>query len=216
MTITESERDEQLRLSPDSPKKRKVKVPQLILAIIVMAGAALIAVLWYSSSVTRSPVLVAASDIAPGEIIEASDLAISYIGTDDVLAVIPQSEADQVIGSRASMELVTGQLLPPSVMDGRTAVVPGESVVGVVVAAGGYPNTDLRAGQFVRVVSVVEVDNVLSPEVAAESVEVIGVERIEDGSNQWLVTLRTENPNEANLIAAAEEVKLILVGAPPS
>ncbi|HMV75284.1 MAG TPA: hypothetical protein PKB00_11985, partial [Microthrixaceae bacterium] len=61
-------------------------MPELVVGVLVMAVFALGAVLWHLSAVEKVPALVLVSSVERGEVIDANDVKVAYVASDDALA----------------------------------------------------------------------------------------------------------------------------------
>lgn len=112
-------------------------------AIACAAGVA-----WMVSSAGgREPVLSVVRPVAAGEVIEARDLGVVRIGVGDAVQVLPAGQQEAVVGRRAVVPLVAGQLLAPAEVGEAAAFPPeGRALVVVGVEPGMLP-AGLAAGQ---------------------------------------------------------------------
>ena len=107
--------------------------------IAMLTVGAILAVLVYGNLGDRSPVLAAARDIRPGQVIEDSDLRVVRIASDPGVATVAASRRADVVGRRAAVGVVAGALLAPAgVTDGST-LPKGHTVVGAIVKPGQDP-----------------------------------------------------------------------------
>ncbi|WP_158574061.1 SAF domain-containing protein [Streptomyces triticagri] len=90
--------------------------------------------------------------VAAGDVIEAKDVGVVQLGVDDATQVVPAGERSSVVGRRAVVPLVAGQMVARGHV-GDTAQFPpeGRALVVVGVAAESMP-AGLAAGQRVAVV----------------------------------------------------------------
>ncbi|MFC7305129.1 SAF domain-containing protein [Streptomyces monticola] len=90
--------------------------------------------------------------VAAGEVIEDLDVSAVRLGVDDAAQVVPEGRRDAVVGRRAVVPLLAGQLLAPGqVGEGAQFPPEGRSLVVVGVEEGMVP-AGLAAGQRVAVV----------------------------------------------------------------
>lgn len=100
----------------------------------------------------RKPVLTVVRAVAAGEVIEARDVRVVRMGVDDATQVVPAGRRDAVVGRRAVVPLMGGQLLAPRQV-GDTADFPPEGrALAVVGVESGMLPAGLAAGQRVAVV----------------------------------------------------------------
>lgn len=100
----------------------------------------------------RQPVLSVVRPVAAGEVIEARDVGVVRLGVDDATQVVRAGQPDAVIGRRAVVPLVPGQLLAPGQLGDAAGFPPdGQALVVVGVEPGMLP-AGLAQGQRIAVV----------------------------------------------------------------
>jgi len=200
------------------PPQGRTRLPELAIGIVLMVACALAAVLWHTSSTSRQAVLTLAGDIERGETIDAADLRVVYLNSDDSVASLPESASAAIVGRIAVTDLDAGTLLTPSQFTERTALSAGDGVVGLALDPGQFPALGLLPGDRVNVVTAsqpTEGDEAAeSSPVLASGAEVFAVEELGNQGRQF-VSLRMPEA-DANRVAAAAErgpVRLVLVGS---
>ncbi len=128
----------QLRVEP--PPGRRTRVPELVVGVALMVGFALAAVLWHMSSTDKMPALALAGPVARGHVMEASDLRVVYLATDNRIAHLARTDAAMVIGRVALTDLSAGTLLTPNppIVLGRPTRRPGSGSRWTTRANGGW------------------------------------------------------------------------------
>jgi hypothetical protein len=180
--------------------------------VLVTVVFALGAVLWHLSAVEKVPALAAASQIQRGDVIDASDVRVVYVSSDDNLARLDSAQMGRVTGRIALVDLAEGTLLTPSVVADAATVNAGDGVVGLSLDPGAYPARGLAPGDQVNVVrsaDVAELD--AKPTVIAHNAEVFKVEEM--SSDRLLVSILADE-SDADAVAAAEGaggLRLVLV-----
>ncbi|WP_405598301.1 MULTISPECIES: SAF domain-containing protein [unclassified Streptomyces] len=100
----------------------------------------------------RQPVLSVVRPVAAGEVIEARDVGVVRLGVDDATQLVLAGHRDAVIGRRAVVPLVSGQLLAPGQLGDAAGFPPdGQALVVVGVEPGMLP-AGLAQGQRIAVV----------------------------------------------------------------
>lgn len=145
-----------------APPGRRVRVPELVVGVLVIAVFALGAVLWHLSAVDKSPALAVVGTIERGDVIAADDLRVVYVASDDAVARLDEAQMSQVVGRVAAVDLAPGTLISRSLVAERPTVAANEGVVGMALEPGAYPAMGLSPGDRVTVVRTVD------PAVAAE------------------------------------------------
>lgn len=197
-----------LSLEPPGARRR-VRVPELLVGAALTVGFALAAVLWQANSTQREAVLALAADVDRGDTINAEDLHVVYIGTDDLVVRLAPAESVRVIGQVAISDMAAGTLITRANVSEVAALAPGEGVVGLALEPGQFPAGHLAPGDVVNVVAPGDTDG----DLLAEAAVVYSVEEL-GGQGRKFVSLRASEA-DANRVAAAAEsgpVRLVLVG----
>lgn len=198
------------------PQSRRGRLPELAIGLALMVGFALAAVLWHSSSSQKDPVLALAVDVARGDTIDAADLRVVYVASDDPIAAVPQSASGEIVGRIAVTDLDAGTLVSRRLVADRVALQQGDGVVGLALDPGQYPANGLLPGDKVNVVSALGATESAddSDVVIATGAEVFAVDSL-GGQGRQFVSLRMPE-DVANRVAASAErgpVRLVLVGS---
>ena len=214
-----------------------VRVPELMVGILLVAGCALAAVVWQRSASTTQQALVFARDVRRGEVLVAQDFRAADMRATGA-RLLPYTDSTRLVGRVVAADVsaftpVTDDLAVEAIPLGRD-----ESLVGRRLELGEFP-LGLRSGDRVTVVvveddplgaSIATAAGALVPEgepagtgepeagaVAADSgVELTAIietiSSIDGGPGDVVVTLRVASP-VAEQIAAAGEVRLAQVAA---
>lgn len=198
------------RLEP--PAGRRVRLPELALGIVVIAGCALASVLWQASSVERDPVLAVRDGVRRGEVLTADDLEVVYVASDDPIGHLPETELTAVVGGVAAVDLAPGTLLTTDLVIAGAAVTAGEGVVGLALEPGQVPTATLRPGDVVNVVAGPDASDG-GEAILAERAEVYAIEEL-PAEGRVFVSLGMDEAVANDVAAAAERgrVRLVLVG----
>lgn len=194
------------------PPRRRVRVPEVVVGVLVTVVFALGAVLWHLSTVEKVPALAASSQIARGDVIDASDIRVVYVSSDDALARLDSSQISRLAGRVALVDLAEGTLLTPSMVADAAAVTAGDGVVGLSLDPGAYPARGLAPGDRVNVVLTADVADLgAKPTVIARNATVFAVDEL--SSDRLLVSILT-GEGDADAVAAdagAGGLRLVLV-----
>jgi len=197
-----------------APPRRRVRVPELALGVLVTVGFALGAVLWHLNSVERVPVLATATSIGRGEVIEATDVRVVYLAADDPVSVLGSGESATVVGHVARVDLAPGSLLTHDLVEPALTVDSGAGVVGLALEPGQFPTRGLAPGDRVDVVAPVDPsaeDAEGAETVLASGATVFEVEEL--ASDRLLVSLLASDRDARAVAAAASSpLRLVLVG----
>lgn len=194
------------------PPGRRVRVPEVVIGLLVTAFFALGAVVWHLSAVEKVPALATSTNVARGEVIEAGDVHVVYVSSDDQIARLDGSQIDRVVGSVAVVDLAEGTLLTSSAVAEAEAVKPGDGVVGLSLDPGAYPARGLAPGDRVDVVRTADVADLdAEPTVVAHNAAVFAVEEL--SSDRLLVSVLATEGDAAAVAASADAggLRLVLV-----
>lgn len=144
----------ELRLEPPD-RARKAQVPQMVVAVLLMALFALLALVFYTRAVASQPVVALAVDVARGQELGPELLQSVEVSTDEALALVAPADIAALYGQRAIVDLEAGTLVTPALFVDNTALEPGESVVGLALSPGEYPSPFMSPGDHVAVVRTV-------------------------------------------------------------
>lgn len=184
-----------------------------ILFVVVMA----LVVGWlYQSKGDTIEVVVVQTPVAAGQVVESSDLGSAQVsGVGDA---IPVSELGAVVGKRAVVGLVEGQVMTANAVTDETVPAEDERLVAVKLPAGRVP-AGLASGSHVTIIAVpaegttgakAELD---APAVLAESVVVHAVKTGVDGS--LVVSVRVD-PADADQVAAYSSAGRVTIVQTPA
>lgn len=197
------------------PPRRRAQVPQLLVAVFVVAVSALAAVVLFSRAAAREPVLSLAGPVERAQVLTSADLMVVYLATDDPIASLPGEAASGLVGLTAVTDLEAGTILTSAHFVPRSLLDAGEGVVGLALAPGEYPTPRLASGDSVDVV----LTDASTPEAGAgasgllvSSAEVFDVAEL-GSQGQLFISLRmpTEAAAEVARAAASGRVRLVLV-----
>ena len=198
-----------------APPKRRVRLPELAVGLLVTVMFALGAVLWHLNATSKVPAVAVASEVERGEVIEAADLRVVYVSSDDPLARMTAAESSNVVGQVALVDLAPGPLLTPTVVADAAALVAGDGVVGLALDPGQYPALGLAPGDRVNVVESGEAaatgDGESGTQVLARGATVFEIEDL--ASDRKLVSILTAEADAEAVAAAAGAggLRLVLV-----
>jgi hypothetical protein len=136
---------------PRSPKLRRRPLLIALAVVLTVAGAIGGSVLWRTAT-SATEVVMVRQDVARGELITAADVGTVRMATDPSLKTVAATELGSLVGKRAAADLTAGTLLSPAEVSDAVVPGPGESLMGVPIAAGMMPAEPLKAGDTVRLV----------------------------------------------------------------
>ena len=196
---------------------RRIQVPQLVVAVLLVALSALVAVVLFTRAAARDPVLALAADVERGQVVTAGDFQVVYVGTDDPIRTVASDELSTLVGLTAVSDLEAGTIVTPAHFVARSVLEPGEGVVGVALSPGEYPTLRLAAGDLVDVIrtessAASEAEATNGGVVLAERAEVFDIAEL-GTQGQRFVSLRMPEDAAADVARAAAQgrVRLVLV-----
>ena len=200
---------------PLEPTRRRVRLPEVAIGVIVVTAFALAAVLWQLNATQKKPVLAAAHDVARGEVLDASDLKVVYVASGDSIAHVGRAQSTSVVGRVVLSDLESGELLTPGAYSDRAGPQSGEGVVGLALEPGQVPLAQLRPGDLVNVVAGVPENSTTDVEqsLLVSRAEVYSVEELRTTGRTFVSLKMAED--DANAVAAAAErgpIRLVMVG----
>jgi nucleoid-associated protein YgaU len=190
-----------------SPARRRVRIPQLALGLLLAGGAALAFVLFQTASTQRIPVLALAVDVERGQTIVLEDLRVVQVGIDQPAAVTPADQAGLVVGRTVVADLPAGTLLSGGLVTSTSPLLDGGGVVGLALNPGQYPTPRLMVGDLVMVVEVSD-----GPRLLTGTAEVVDIETVAT-QGQRFISLLTDETTAAEIAAAdaTGEVRLVAI-----
>lgn len=189
----------------------RVRVPELMVGLLLVAGGALTAVVWHTRSTATRDVVVAARPIARGAVVAAADLRTVGVAGDS-LPLLDGEQASALVGRVAVVDLAVGVPLTEAMVVEARPLADGEALTAVAIEPGWAPS-DLAAGDAVRVVTVVPDADALG-DIAALFPGEISVWDVAptDGTSQTVITLR--GPLDlATELAQASSVRIARVAS---
>lgn len=148
---------------------RTRRVPWVALGVVLVIAGALLFGLLVQSAGERVAVVVAARDIDPGQVIEASDLRIVEVAIDGQASTVPASQRASLIGKTAAARVPADALVSPAHFAEGSVLADGEVVVGALLGPGGLPVPNLRAGDEVLLLAARD------PEQSEDGAEPLGI-----------------------------------------
>lgn len=197
------------------PPRRRVQVPQLLIAVFVVAVSALVAVVLFSGAAAREPVLALAEPVERGQVISSGDLMVVFVATDDPITTLSSEAASGIVGLTAVADLEAGTILTGAHFVSRSVLDAGEGVVGLALSPGEYPTLLLAPGDRVDVVVTdggSSVSDSTSTRVVVRSAEVFDVAELGTQGDRF-ISLRVPATAAAEVAGAAGagQVRLVLV-----
>lgn len=200
-----------LPLSP--PKTRRSRVPQVLLAALLMVGGGLGGLILFRQYDQRTPAVIITAPVTHGQILTRDQLAITEVALDQNVATI--AVLSDAVGRIAAHDLTPGELVAPNDLIGEDRLVTAnESVIGLLLEPGQYPTRKLAAGDLVDVFAP---GTESSGEALAAGLAVYDVVESSNDGRTLLVSLVVDDGAAAAIFDAAEAggVRLSLRGLTP-
>lgn len=207
------------RRTPPSGRRR---VGLALFAAFSLLGFSLGFMLLARPEGSTRPALSLARAIDAGDALSRNDVAEVEVGGGSALRVIAPGEASSLLGRVALVAMDEGTLLDPAFFAEKSALRPGEALVGVTVDPGEGPRRALRPGDPLLLVAVTP------PELAApdaptgghaawwgEVFDATAIESVEGVAGATAVSVKVAEafaPAVADA-AAAGRLRLVLVAA---
>ncbi|MDF1605874.1 SAF domain-containing protein [Nocardioides sp. YIM 152315] len=134
------------------PPKLRRRPAMVVAAVIVTALGCLLGAWAWSATTDTREVLAARDTIHRGEVIEAGDIERVRISGDPALSPLSASAYDDVVGSRAALDIAAGGLLTSEATAAEPIPAEGQSVVGISLTPAQVPGMPLYGGDRVRIV----------------------------------------------------------------
>lgn len=187
-----------------------VRFPELAVGVFIVAASIGGAVFWQRSVEAGTAVLVAARDVARGEVLGTVDLAEIVVTSSADIALIRSSASEQVVGRRVTADLSRGTPLVPAFLTSTGIVGPLDGLIGLTVGSSSAPD-EIAAGDQVRIFTV---ESTLEDEVVVAEVpgpiEIWDVSTPDPMSSERAVTVKMPLDSIPRLIGR-EEIHLVKV-----
>jgi hypothetical protein len=186
----------------------------LVLAVLLMAGGALISAVLVSNVASRTPVVAIASDLRSGDRLSRADVRVVSVALDGQVPAISAERIDEVVGRTLTASLPAGTLLSDNVLSRGAALPDGADVVGMSLEPGAYPISNLVAGDPVRVIAAGGDPDAEGPVGWLTDATVYAVGQPTSGSPTLFVSLlvQADAVDDVTRAVAEERVRLVLAG----
>ena len=190
--------------------KRRWRIPELAVGLVLMLGGALGAILLSRSGDSIVIVVGAAHDLQRGDKITPKDLVAVETSQSLSGSFITEAQASALIGQTALVDLRASTPLTVSMFSDQQQLLPNEALTSAAIQQGNYP-IDLAVGDQVRIVTVSDIalsQNAL-PELFDQVVTIWSLNKSENNDSA-LVTFRS-SLDLSMAIAKAGEVHIVRV-----
>ena len=190
--------------------KRRWRIPELAVGLVLMLGGALGAILLSRSGDSIVIVVGAAHDLQRGDKITPKDLVAVETSQSLAGSFITEAQASALIGQTALVDLRASTPLTVSMFSAQQQLLPNEALTSAAIQQGNYP-IDLAVGDQVRIVTVPDIalSQTALPELFDQVVTIWSLNKSENNDSA-LVTFRS-SLDLSMAIAKAGEVHIIRV-----
>ncbi|MGI9595709.1 MAG: SAF domain-containing protein [Acidimicrobiales bacterium] len=204
-----AQKAEPLSLAP--PRTFRSRVPQALLAALLIVGGGLGGLLLFNRYNQRTPAVVVVAPVDHGTALTRGDLAVTEVALDENVATI--GSISEAVGRFAAHDLTPGELVTAGDLASEDQLVTaGESVIGLLLEPGQYPTKKLVAGDRVDVFAPGS-EQVEAGPLASDLVVFDVVESSSDGRNLLVSVVVTAQQASAVFDAAdSSGVRLSLRG----
>src|SRR6266545_7642747 len=176
----------------------------LLMLVAVIGGSSLI-----RNAQARTPALIAAATVQPGEVIKASDLRVVEISVPAGIAYLPAAARRDVVGRVAAEPLWAGKVLGPGSASQAPPLAPGMVAFSLLLPPEAAVAGDVRAGDRVAVLASPPSDQTAragsrsGTTILFIDVPVLSVHEATSAEGQGLLVTLTLRLEEARAVAEA-------------
>ena len=138
---------------PRAPRARRRSPAVLALAVALVAAGGLGGAVLYNATGQRSAVIALAHNVPAGQSITSADLVVAHISLDPALQPVGAASLDNVVGMRATANLMQGQFLTISDITRSPLVQSGQQVVGLPAKDTQLPAAALQPSNQIMIVA---------------------------------------------------------------
>lgn len=141
---------------PEAVQLRARRSPRLVaLGVLLVALGGIGAAALYTTNADHRAVIVMASDVARGEVLAKEQFTVVEVPGSLAVDAVPAAGLDSLVGQVARTDLPQGSF-PLERHVGTDPLPAGQSLVGLRLALGKLPTSDLPPGTTVRLVGLVD------------------------------------------------------------
>jgi Flp pilus assembly protein CpaB len=182
----------------------RVVIGLLLMTVAVLGGASLI-----RNAQARTPVLVAAGTVQPGEVIDGSDLRVVEMSVPAGIVYLSASAQGEIEGQVAAEPLWKGKVLGPGSVAEAPPLAAGTVAITLLLPPESAVGGDVRAGDRVAVLSSPGVNETGAGQeqsattILLTEVPVLSVRQASTAEGEGLLVTLTLRLEEARAIAEA-------------
>ena len=191
--------------------RRRWRIPELAIGVVLMCGGALGAILLSRSGDSMVVVVGSAHNLERGVQITSQDLIALEVPSSFATSFVMGANAKSLIGQTMLINLNASSPITIAMLSPTVGLLPGEALTSSAIDIGKFP-VDLAVGDSVRVVTVPDmaISESTEPSMFANEVIIYSITQTSDNNDVALVTFRS-SLDLSMAIARAGEIYLVRV-----
>ena len=191
--------------------RRRWRIPELAIGVVLMCGGALGAILLSRSGDSMVVVVGSAHNLERGVQITSQDLIALEVPSSFATSFVMGANAKSLIGQTMLINLNASSPITTAMLSPTVGLLPGEALTSSAIDIGKFP-VDLAVGDSVRVVTVPDlaISESTEPSMFANEVIIYSITQTSDNNDVALVTFRS-SLDLSMAIARAGEIYLVRV-----
>lgn len=191
--------------------RRRWRIPELAIGVVLMCGGALGAILLSRSGDSMVVVVGSARNLERGSQITAQDLIALEVPSSFAASFVSGENAKSLIGQTMLINLNASSPITTAMLSPTIGLLPGEALTSSAVDVGNFP-VDLAVGDIVRVVTVPDlaISESTEPSMFADEVTIYSITQVSDNNDVALLTFRS-SLDLSMAIARAGEIYLVRI-----
>jgi len=191
--------------------RRRWRIPELAIGVVLMCGGALGAILLSRSGDSMVVVVGSAHNLERGVKITAQDLVALEVPSSFATSFVMGENAKSLIGQTMLINLNASSPITTAMLSPTVGLLLGEALTSSAIDIGKFP-VDLAVGDSVRVVTVPDlaISESTEPSMFADEVIIYSITQTSDNNDVALVTFRS-SLDLSMAIARAGEIYLVRV-----
>ena len=191
--------------------RRRWRIPELAIGVVLMCGGALGAILLSRSGDSMVVVVGSARNLERGSQITAQDLIALEVPSSFAASFVSGENAKSLIGQTMLINLNVSSPITTAMLSPTVGLFPGEALTSSAVDVGNFP-VDLAVGDIVRVVTVPDlaISESTEPSMFADEVTIYSITQVSDNNDVALLTFRS-SLDLSMAIARAGEIYLVRI-----
>lgn len=187
---------------------------RLVVGVVLLAAGMLGTVGLVRQAGQKTPVLVTARAVPPGQILTEADVAVAEVGLSPGVAALSVTDRSLLVGHTAAGPLAEGQVLTAAAVADTLPLAEGEVGMSVPANPASAVGGVLQPGHWVRVVATPEGGGSASTTVVLDQARVIAVitpDQTRSVEGEGAVTLAVPQDQAPTLAGAAAQGSLDLL-----